>query len=74
MTIVSFGVPPYPKIDQGIVHRYRKNYGLGDDIGENEVRQLWEVESARTQWLLKSTKSHRWSIFQPWLGQFLVGH
>jgi SAM-dependent methyltransferase len=79
MTTLSFGVPPYPKIDQGVVHRYRDNYGLGDDIGENEVRRHWEVESALTQRLLKSTKSDRWAVFQqcytelysalPWLNK-----
>ena len=72
-------IPARPKIDQAVIHRYRNNYGLGDDIGENEVRRHWEVESALTQRLLKSSKANRWSVFQecytelyselPWLNK-----
>lgn len=62
-----------------MVRRYRKNYNLGREISEEEVRRHWEVESALTQRLLESSKNNRWSVFQecytelyselPWLNK-----
>jgi SAM-dependent methyltransferase len=72
-------IPSYPKIDETVVHRYRVNYDLGDEVGEDEVRRHWEVESRLTQRLLQSSKADRWSVFQecytelyselPWLNK-----
>lgn len=75
MTVLPFS----PVIDQRVVDRYRRNYGLGNDIGANHVKSHWELEIALTDKLLKSTKAERRKVFSecytelyaklPWLNK-----
>jgi SAM-dependent methyltransferase len=53
-----------PTIDEAVVSRYRANYNFGTEIGKNEVRQHWQLESALTQKLLASNKDNRWAVFE----------
>jgi SAM-dependent methyltransferase len=73
------GFPVYPVIDRQVVNRYRRNYGLGDEIGVDHIKSHWELEIALTDRLLKSAKSERPKVFRecytelytklPWLNK-----
>lgn len=66
-------------INQQVVDRYRRNYELGNDIGEYHVRRHWELETALTGKLLRSNRAERWNVFSecytelyaklPWLNK-----
>lgn len=46
-----------------VVSRYRRNYGLGDDIGIEHVEAHRELEARLTRQLLESTPDSRWEAF-----------
>ena len=62
-----------------VVSRYRRNYGLGDDIGIAHVEAHRELEARLTRQLLESTPDSRWEAFSaaytelyqslPWLNE-----
>lgn len=56
----------WPKVsysEQELVERYRKNYGLGPDIGIEHVRAHATLEYALTGELLASSPENRWNVF-----------
>lgn len=75
MTIRSFS----EMLDEQTVDRYRQNYGLGNDIGLEHVKNHWELETALTERLRRSSKMDRWKVFDecytelyaklPWLNK-----
>jgi len=70
---------PDVTIDDAVVTKYRNNYHLGPEIGKDEVRRHWELESSLTRELLASSKDDRWAVFErcytelysklPWLNR-----
>ncbi len=46
-----------------VVSRYRRNYGLGDEIGIEEVQAHEQLEARLTRELLASTPELRWKVF-----------
>jgi SAM-dependent methyltransferase len=46
-----------------VVSRYRRNYGLGDEIGIEHVEAHRELEGRLTRDLLASTPESRWQVF-----------
>lgn len=50
-------------IEQEIVSRYRKNYGLSDAINAGHVEQHRKLEAELTKRLLSSTTENRWQVF-----------
>jgi SAM-dependent methyltransferase len=50
-------------IEQEVVSRYRKNYGLSEAIGAGHVEQHLELETEITKKLLSSTPENRWQVF-----------
>jgi SAM-dependent methyltransferase len=50
-------------IEQQIVSRYRKNYGLSESISAVHVRQHVELETELTKRLWSSTPQNRWEVF-----------
>jgi SAM-dependent methyltransferase len=50
-------------IEQDVVTRYRKNYGLSAAIGPGQVKQHVELETALTRKLWESTPENRWQVF-----------
>lgn len=66
-------------IDETVVERYRQNYKLGPDIGEEHVKHHVELEGRLTQDLLASKPDERWQVFEkaysmlytelPWLNK-----
>lgn len=49
--------------DEEILARYRKNYGLGDDITLDKVEQHVQLEKALTARLLNFSPETRWTVF-----------
>ena len=49
--------------DQEILQRYRTNYGLGEEIGLEHVRQHEALERKLTASLLESSPEQRWDVF-----------
>jgi SAM-dependent methyltransferase len=54
---------PNITIDDHTVSRYRRNYGLGPEIGADHVERHLKLEFELTQQLLASSRSSRWKIF-----------
>src|SRR5213075_79345 len=62
-----------------VVSRYRQTYGLGDEIGPEQVEVHRELEERLTRELLASTPESRWQVFSaaytelyqslPWLNK-----
>ncbi|BBX85795.1 hypothetical protein MAUB_36680 [Mycolicibacterium aubagnense] len=62
-----------------VVSRYRRNYGLGDEIGLEHVKLHEQLEGRLTRELLASTPELRWEVFSaaytelyeslPWLNR-----
>jgi 2-polyprenyl-3-methyl-5-hydroxy-6-metoxy-1,4-benzoquinol methylase len=50
-------------IEQDVVMRYRKTYGLSDAIDAGHVEQHLELETALTKKLWESTPENRWQVF-----------
>lgn len=46
-----------------VVSRYRRNYGLGDEIGIEQVQAHKKLEARLTRELLASTPESRWEVF-----------
>jgi SAM-dependent methyltransferase len=46
-----------------VVSRYRRNYGLGDEIGIEQVQAHEQLEARLTRELLASTPEMRWEVF-----------
>jgi len=46
-----------------VVSRYRRTYGLGDEIGIEHVEVHRELEERLTRELLASTPESRWRVF-----------